>query len=57
MNIFETHEGFSGRFAPAAAGETLQSLLMLAGDIRLKLGRQGYLLRSYLSLFLEGALR
>lgn len=55
MNIFETHEGFSGRFDPDSTGGTLQSLLTLAGDIRLKLGRQAYLLDSYLSLFLEGA--
>lgn len=55
MNIFETHEGFSGRFDPDSTGGTLLSLLTLAGDIRLKLGRQGYLLDSYLSLFLEGA--
>ena len=33
----------------------LLSLLTLTGDIRLKLGRHGYLLDSYLSLFLERA--
>lgn len=55
MNIFESHEGFSGRFDPDSTGGTLLSLLTLAGDIRLRLGRQGYLLDSYLSLFLEGA--
>lgn len=55
MNIFETHEGFSGRFDPDSTGGTLLSLLTLARDIRLKLGKQGYLLDSYLSLFLEGA--
>ena len=55
MKIFETHEGFSGRFDPDSTGGTLQSLLTLAGDIRSKLGRQGYLLDNYLSLFLEGA--
>ncbi|MCB6366347.1 hypothetical protein LI291_09195 [Intestinibacillus massiliensis] len=55
MNIFESHEGFSGRFDPDSTGGTLLSLLTLAGDIRLKLGRQGYLLDSYLTLFLEGA--
>lgn len=55
MNIFESHEGFSGRFDPDSTGGTLLSLLTLAGDIRSKLGRQGYLLDSYLSLFLEGA--
>lgn len=55
MNIFESHEGFSGRFDPDSKGGTLTSLLTLAGDIRLKLGRQGYLLDSYLSLFMEGA--
>lgn len=55
MNIFETHEGFSGRFDPDSTGGALQSLLTLAGKIRLKLGKQGYLLDSYLSLFLEGA--
>lgn len=55
MNIFETHEGFSGRFDPDSTGGTLLSLLTLARGIRLKLGRQGYLLDNYLSLFLEGA--
>ena len=55
MNIFETHEGFSGRFDPDSTGGTLLSLLALAGDIRLKLDRQAYLLDSYLSLFMEGA--
>lgn len=55
MNIFETHSGFSGRFDPDSTGGTLSSLLMLARDIRLKLGRQAYLLDSYLSLFLEAA--
>ena len=55
MNIFESHEGFSGRFDPDSTGGTLLSLFTLARDIRLKLGKQGYLLDSYLSLFLEGA--
>ena len=55
MNIFESHEGFSGRFDPDSTGGTLQSLLALAGEIRMRLGRQGYLLDSYLSLFMEGA--
>lgn len=55
MNIFETHTGFSGCFNPDSTGGSLQSLLTLARDIRLKLGRQGYLLDSYLSLFLEAA--
>lgn len=55
MNIFESHEGFSGRFDPDSTGGPLLSLLTLAGNIRLRLGRQGYLLDSYLSLFLEGA--
>lgn len=55
MNIFETHTGFSGRFDPDTTGGSLLSLLTLARDIRLKLGRQGYLLDSYLSLFLEAA--
>lgn len=55
MNIFETHAEFSGRFDPDSTGGSLLSLLSLARDIRLKLGRQGYLLDSYLSLFLEAA--
>lgn len=55
MNIFETHTGFSGRFDPDSTGGSLLSLLALARDIRLKLGRQGYLLDSYLSLSLEAA--
>ena len=32
MNIFETHEGFSGRFDPDSTGGTLQFLLTLAGS-------------------------
>lgn len=31
MNMFETHEGFSGRFDPDSTGGTLASLLTLAG--------------------------
>lgn len=54
MYIFETYEGFSGRFDPDSTGGTLLSLLTLARDIRLKPGRQGYLLDSYLPPFLEG---
>lgn len=55
MNIFETHTEFSGRFDPDSTGGSLLALLSLARNIRLKLGRQGYLLDSYLSLFLEAA--
>lgn len=55
MNIFETHTEFSGRFDSDSMGGSLLSLLTLARDIRLKLGRQGYLLDNYLSLFLEAA--
>lgn len=55
MNIFETHTQFSGRFDPDSTGGSLLALLSLARNIRLKLGRQGYLLDSYLSLFLEAA--
>lgn len=55
MNIYETQTGFSEGFNPTSAEGTLLSLLTMARDIRLKLGRQGYLLDSYFSLFLEGA--
>lgn len=55
MNIFETQTGFAGCFDSDSTGGTLLSLLSQARDIRLKLGKQGYLLDSYLSLFLEGA--
>ena len=55
MNIFETQSGLTGRFDPESTGRTLLSLFTLARDIRVRLGKQGYLLDSYLSLFLEGA--
>lgn len=55
MNIFETYTEFFGHFDSDSTGGSLLSLLTLARNIRLKLGRQGYLLDSYLSLFLDAA--
>lgn len=55
MNIFQTHNEFAGRFDPDSTGSSLLSLLTIAQNIRRKLGRQGYLLDNYLSLFFEAA--
>lgn len=55
MNIFETPSGFYERFDQGSMGGPLPSLFTLAKGIRDRLGEQGYLLDSYLSLFLEAA--
>lgn len=55
MNIFKKHEEITGRFDLDSTGGSLQSLLTQANQIRESLGRQGYLLDCYLSLFFEVA--
>lgn len=55
MNIFEKRESFLGCFEQEHTKNSIQNLFKLANEIRTKLGRQGYLLDSYLSLVLEAA--
>lgn len=52
MNIFEKATGITGSFE---SGSSLASLLAQAQEIRLKLGKRGYLLDSYLAMFFEAA--
>ena len=52
MHIFYDTEDFFGRL-DKAADDSLLSLLRLARQIRLRLGKKGYLLANYLSLVLE----
>lgn len=54
MNIFKHRDSFYGCPNGGAYTDSLLSLFKLAKDIRLRLGKQGYLLDSYLSLFFEG---
>lgn len=55
MNIFEHRESFFGGFDSEVTGGSLLSLFQLARQIRQRMGKQGYLLDCYLSLFFEGA--
>lgn len=52
MNIFEKTTGITGSFE---AGGGLASLLTQAREVRLKLGKRGYLLDNYLSMFMEAS--
>jgi len=55
MNIFEHRDSFfSGPDAESEEGSLLATF-QLAKQIRLRLGKQGYLLDCYLSLFFKGA--
>lgn len=53
MNIYEKATGILG--SPNAYGGSLSDLLTEVKRIRLKLGRQGYLLDNYLSMLLKAA--
>ncbi len=53
MNIFKHRDSFFGCLDSGAAEDSLLSLFKLAKQIRLRLGRQGYLLDCYLSSFFE----
>lgn len=54
MNIFKNRDSFYGCPASSSGTDSLQSLFRLTKQIRLRLGRQGYLLDNYLSLFFDG---
>ena len=54
MNIFEHRNSFFGRLDGEVTGGSLLSLFQLAKQIRQRIGKQGYLLDCYLSLFFEG---
>jgi hypothetical protein len=54
MNIFEHKASLVGGQEIENSGDSLLALLRFAKQIRQKLGLQGYLLDSYLSLFFEG---
>lgn len=54
MNIFNHRDSFYDCPDGRAGTDSLLSLFQLAKQIRLRLGRQGYLLDSYLSLFFDG---
>lgn len=55
MNIFSTNEWITGPFNPDSLKDSLQAVFTLANRIREKLGRKGYLVDSYLSIFFESA--
>lgn len=55
MNIFKHHGEITGYFNPDSTCGSLKSLFTQANQIRSNLGRKGYLLDCYLSLFFEAA--
>ena len=55
MNMFEKRNNILGHFDPECTKNSVQNLFKLASDIRKKLGKQGYLVDSYLSLILQAA--
>ena len=54
MNIFQHRGSFYGCPEDGACADALRPLFRLAKQIRLRLGRQGYLLDNYLTLFFVG---
>jgi len=54
MNIFKHRDSFFSCLDSRVTEDSLLSLFRLAKQIRLRLGKQGYLLDCYLSLILEG---
>ncbi|CUX32290.1 hypothetical protein BN3590_00782 [Clostridium sp. C105KSO15] len=54
MNIFEHRSSFFGKLDNEITNGSLLSLFSLITQIRLRLGKQGYLLDCYLSLIFEG---
>jgi hypothetical protein len=54
MNIFKHRDCFFGCLNSGDAEDSLLSLFRLAKQIKLRLGKQGYLLDCYLSLVFEG---
>lgn len=53
MNIFKHRDSFLGCLNSSAAEDSLLPLFQLAKQIKLRLGKQGYLLDCYLSLIFE----
>lgn len=54
MNIFKHRDSFYGCPDGRSGTDSLLSLFKLAKQIRLRLGKQGYLLDNYLTLFFDG---
>ena len=54
MNMFQNLDGLFGCLDSEVTNDSLLSLFRLAKQIRLRLGRQGYLLDCYLSYIFEG---
>lgn len=54
MNIFEQKESFLGCMDRSITEDSLLSIFRLAKQIKLRLGKKGYLLDNYLSLVFEG---
>ena len=54
MNIFKNKEDFFGSIENDVTDGTLLSLFQLAKQIKNRLGKQGYLLDCYLSIFFDG---
>lgn len=54
MNMFQNLDGLFGCLDSEVTNDSLLSLFRLAKQIRLRLGKQGYLLDCYLSLIFEG---
>lgn len=53
MNIFQNTDDFFGCLNTVVTKDSLLALFKLANQIRLRLGKKGYLLDCYLSLFFE----
>lgn len=54
MNIFQNKDSFFGCLDSGLTEDSLLSIFKLAKQIRLRLGKQGYLLDHYLSMLFEG---
>lgn len=53
MNIFQDNDSFLGCLDSGLTEDSLLSIFKLAKQIRLRLGKQGYLLEHYLSMIFE----
>ena len=54
MNIFKHRADFFGSLSSEVTDDSLRSLFRLAKEIRSRLGKKGYLLDCYLSVFFDG---
>ena len=55
MNTFWDYEDIFGKAETTHLNRTMDEFLELAGSIRRRLGKQGYLLDKYISIILEAA--